>query len=132
MRVPHQEAKMTPIFLRKTNVFVFTLIFAAISTMTYAFASSNTGNSELAGHGAESISGYVVSNVSYEQGKDLSKIASVSLSLNAPAVKVQIKLSTDQANWYNCINVSGNNWNCNANNSSIRSANELQVIALSN
>ena len=100
--------------------------------MTYAFASSNTGDSDIAGHGAEAISGYVVSNVSYEQGKDLSKIASVSLSLSAPAAKVQIKLSKEQTNWSNCINVSDNNWTCDTNNSTILSANELQVIALNN
>jgi hypothetical protein len=132
MRIPHQEAKMAPIFSFKAKAFALTLIFAVISTVTYAFASSSTGNSKPAGQGAEAISGYAVSNISYKQGDDLSKIASVSLSLSAPAAKVQIKLTKDQANWFECINVNENNWTCNANNSSIRSANELQVVALGN
>jgi hypothetical protein len=131
-RIPHQEAKMAPVFSFKAKAFALTLIFAVFSTVTYAFASSSTGNSKPAGQGAEAISGYAVSNISYKQGDDLSKIASVSLSLDAPASKVQIKLTRDQANWYDCVNVSGNNWSCNTDNSSILSANELQVVALGN
>ena len=123
---------MTPIFSFKANVFALALIFSVISTITYAFASSNTGNSGLAGYGAEGINGYVVSDVSYELGNDSPKITSVSFALSAPAAKVQIKLSDVQTNWYSCINISGNNWTCDANNSSLSSANELQVAAISN
>jgi hypothetical protein len=130
MRAPCQEAEMTPIFSFKINVFV--LIFAVISTVTYAFASSITGNSSHAGEGTGVISGYIVSNVSYEQGNDPSKIASTSLTLDAPATKVQIKLSDTQVDWYNCTNVDGNNWICDTQNSSISSANQLQVIAMRN
>jgi hypothetical protein len=132
MRVPCQEVEMTPLFSFKANVFVLALSFAVISTITYAFASSNTGNFDPTGQGAEAISGYVVTNVSYGLGNDASKIASTSFTLSAPAVKVQIQLSDTQTNWYDCINVSGNNWTCNTNNSSLKSANELQVIALGN
>ena len=124
---------MAPIFSFKTNVFAFGLIFAVISTITYAFASSNTGiSNSSAGEGAKAISGYVVSNVAYEQGNDPSQIASTSLTLNAPAAKVQIKLSDIQTDWYDCVNIGGNNWTCNTNNHTILSANNLQVIALGN
>ena len=61
---------MTPFYSFKANVFVLALSFAVISTITYAFASSNTGNFDPAGHGAEVISGYVVTNVAYELGND--------------------------------------------------------------
>lgn len=123
---------MTPFYSFKANVFVLALSFAVISTITYAFASSNTGNFDPAGHGAEVISGYVVTNVAYELGNDPSKIASVSFTLSAPATNVQIRLSNVQTNWYNCTNISSNDWTCNANNSSLSSANELQVIAVGN
>ncbi len=123
---------MTPFFSFKANVFSLALIFAVILTITYAFASSNTGNFDPVGHGAAGISGYVVTNVSYEPGNDPSKIASTSFTLSAPAVKVQIQLSDVQTNWYNCINVSGNDWTCDTNNYPLASANELQVIALGN
>jgi hypothetical protein len=123
---------MTPIFSFKANVFALVLIFSVISTITYAFASSNTGDSDLAGYGAESINGYVVSDVSYELGNDSPKITSVSFTLNAPAAKVQIKLSDVQTNWFGCLNVSGNNWTCDANNSALSSASKLQVAAISN
>ncbi len=127
MRVPCQETKMTPFFSFKSNLFVLALSFAVISTATYAFASSNTLNSsDPAGYGAEDISGYVVTNVTYELGDDPSKIASTSFTLNAPAVKVQIQLSDVQTNWYNCINVSGNNWTCDTEDNSLLSANELR------
>ena len=132
MRVPCQEIKMTPFFSFKANVFLLALSFAVISTITYAFASTNTGNFDPAGHGAEMISGYVVTNVTYQLGIDPSKIASTSFTLSAPAVKVLIQLSDAQTNWYNCVNVSGNDWTCDTNNTSLKSANELQVIALGN
>jgi hypothetical protein len=123
---------MTPIFSFKANAFVLALIFAVVSTITYAFASSNTGSSDSVGYGAGSISGYVVTNVSYELGNNSSNISSTSFTLSAPAVKVQIKLSHAQTNWYNCINVSGNDWTCDSNSHSLSSANELQVTALGN
>jgi hypothetical protein len=122
---------MTPIFSFKANVFALALIFSVISTITYAFASSNTGDSDFAGYGAESINGYVVTNVSYELGNDSANISSTSFTLSAPAATVRIKLSDVQTDWYNCINVSGNNWTCDTKNNSIPSANQLQVVALS-
>jgi len=132
MRAPCQEAEMTPAFWFKANVFALTLIFAVTSTITYAFASSSTGDPSQAGEGSKVISGYEVSNVSYGQGNDPSKIASTSFTLSAPAAKVQIKLSDTQTDWYNCINAGGNNWTCDTKNNSISSANQLQVIALGN
>ena len=122
---------MAPIFSFKANLFVLVLVFAVISTFTYAFASSNTGISNTIGQGTAGISGYAVTEVSYILGNDPSKIAAVSFALNAPAAKVQIKLSDVQTNWYNCVNVSGNNWTCDTNNNSLLSATQLQVIALS-
>lgn len=123
---------MTPFFSFKANVFVFILCSAILSTVTYAFASSDTGNPEPAGQGSNGISGYVVANVSYQLGDDPTKISSVSFTLNAAAAKVQIQLSDTQTDWYNCVNSGGNDWVCNANNSPLASANELQVIALDN
>jgi preprotein translocase subunit SecF len=123
---------MTSVFSFRTNVFAFTLVFAVISTITYAFASSTTGSSDPAGYGAEFISGYVITNVTYEQGNDPAKIKSTSFTLDTPAAKVQIKLSDRQSDWYDCTNVSGNNWTCDTDNHPITSANELQVVALGN
>jgi len=131
-RIPRQEANMAPTFSLKANLFVFVLIFAAVSTATYVFASSITGNSSHAGEGSSAISGYIISNITYQQGSDPSQIASTSLTLNASAAKVQIKLSDIQTDWYDCVNVGGNNWTCNTNNHTILSANNLQVIALGN
>ena len=123
---------MAPNISFKASVFVFGLVFAVISTLTYGFASSITGNSGNAGEGAMVISGYKISNVAYEPGNDPSKIASTTLTLDAPAAKVQIKLSDTQTDWYNCVNVSGYNWSCDTNNHSILAGNKLQVIALEN
>jgi hypothetical protein len=123
---------MTPVFFSNVKIFAFALIFTIISTITYAFASSNTREADLAGYGVGSINGYAVSDISYNWGNDSAKIASISFTLNAPASNVQMKLSDDQTNWYNCINVNGNNWDCNANNHPISSASEFQVVAIGN
>jgi hypothetical protein len=120
---------MTSFVSSKSKLFFFWLIFTIISATTYAFASSNTGSPSNAGEGSKAINGYVVSNVAYGQGSDPSKIGSTSLTLDAPATKVQIKLSDAQVDWYDCTNANGYNWICNTNNHPISSADKLQVVA---
>lgn len=123
---------MTPGFSFKTFVVIATIIGASVSSITYAFASSNTGNPNPAGNGNGSISGYVISNVNYNLGNDPSKIVSVNLTLNAPATRVNIRLTDTQSSWYGCLNVSGNEWTCDTENASMKSANQLQVSASGN
>ena len=123
---------MTPGFSFKTFVVIAILIGVSVSSITYAFASSNTAYPNPAGNGNGDISGYVISNVHYNPGNDPAKIASVTLTLNAPATRVNIRLSDTQSNWYGCSNVNGNDWLCNTENALLKSANQLQVSASGN
>ncbi len=123
---------MTPGFSFKTFVVLALLIGASVSSITYAFASSNTTYPNPAGNGNGGISGYVISNVHYNQGNDPSKIASVNLTLSAPATRVNIRLSDTQSNWYGCTNVNANDWMCDTQNTPLKSANQLQVSASGN
>ena len=123
---------MTPRFSFKTFVVIATLIAASISSITYAFASSNTAYPNPAGSGNGDISGYVISNVNYNQGNDPTKITSVTLTLSAPAARVNIRLSDTQSSWYGCVNVNANDWICDTENALLKSANQLQVSASGN
>jgi len=123
---------MTPGFSFKTFVVLAILIGASISSITYAFASSNTAYPNPAGNGNGDISGYVISNVHYNQGNNPSKIASVNLTLSAPATRVNIRLSDTQSNWYGCVHVNANDWTCNTENAPLKTANQLQVSASGN
>jgi len=120
---------MTPFFSPRTFVFMLVLSGAIFSSVTYAFASSDTGYPDPAGGGIASISGYVVSDVKYNLGNDPSGIGSVSFSLSAPATSVIIRLSDAQTDWFNCANVSGNDWICDTQNMPVVAANQLQVTA---
>lgn len=123
---------MTPGLSFKAMVVIAALIGFGFSSITYAFASSNTGQPDTAGYGKGDISGYVVTNVGYNLGSDPSGIASISLTLSAPATKVNIRLSAAQSSWYDCVNVNANNWTCNTENTSLKSADQLQVSASGN
>jgi hypothetical protein len=123
---------MTPVFFFRTRSFLFVLIFAVVSTITYAFASSSGGSPDVGGDGIGVIGGYEVSDVSYQFADKFAGIASISFQLSAPAAKVQIKLSDNQPDWYACANLGGNNWMCDTGNSPAASANRLQVVAFGN
>ena len=123
---------MTPGFSFKTFVVIAILVGASISSITYAFASSNTANPNPAGNGNGDISGYVISNVHYNLGNDPARIASVNLTLSAPATRVTIRLSDTQSSWYGCVNVNANDWTCDAENASLKSATQLRVTANGN
>ena len=123
---------MTPGLSFKAFVVLAILIGASISSITYAFASSNTVYPNPAGNGNGDISGYVVSNIHYNQDNDPSRIASVNFTLSAPATRVNIRLSDTQSNWYGCTNVNANEWTCDTQNAPLKSANQLQVSASGN
>jgi hypothetical protein len=120
---------MTPFFSFRTFVFMAAMSGVILSSVSYAFASSNAGYPNPAGDGTGGISGYVVSNVEYNPGNDASTIKSVSFSLSAPARSVAIRLTDSQTDWSNCANVTGNDWVCDTRNMPVASANQLQVSA---
>ena len=120
---------MTPRFIFSPLVLLVLFIVASSTFVTYAFASTNTGPSPVSGEGVSAISGYEVTNVSYHSDSDPSRIDSVSFTLNAAANFVKIKLIASQTNWYDCNPLSGNDWVCDTTGASIKSADQLTVVA---
>jgi hypothetical protein len=105
------------------------LVAAGSAFLTYAFTSTNAQSSPIGGEGVSVISGYNVTNISYQSGSDPRQIDSVSFTLSAAANFVKIKLIASQSNWYNCNPLSGNDWVCYTTGASVISADQLTVVA---
>ena len=107
----------------------------------FAFMASNTVPESFAGQGQATISGYVVSNISYDLVTDLghdgdvatSSIQWVNFTLNHKAKTVQAKVN--DTNYNTCFNSSGDGvtWKCERQNAGhgayTRDANTLVVVA---
>ena len=114
---------------RFLGTMLLTLLFAVAA---YAFTATNVVPASQAGDGANSISGYTVSNVAYQLAADPANIASWSFDLSATARTVQSKL--DSANSYTlCSNGgAGNHWVCiPAALQTVEAANNLRVVSTS-
>jgi len=81
---------------------------AALSVAGYAFTASNTVPAATIGQGANTISGYTVSSVSYNlDATDPTKVDSVAFTI-APATASTVKIQLATAgSWYTCTNSSG-------------------------
>lgn len=95
---------------------------------TYAYASSDT-NFSPRGEGANSISGWDVSNVSYRLAENSSGINAVEFDLDQPAGMVKVSVNSSNAGFFNCINTNETHWVCNINGESVANADTLRVIA---
>ena len=120
---------MTPRLIFSPVVLLILFIIAGSVFISYAFASTNTGPSPVSGEGVNAISGYDVTNVSYQSGSDPSRIDSVSFTLSAAAHFVKIKLIASQSNWYDCNPLSGYDWVCDTAGASLISTDQLTVVA---
>jgi hypothetical protein len=120
---------MAPRLMFSPLVLLILFIIAGSAFVSYAFASANTGPSPVSGEGANVISGYDVTNVSFHSDSDPRQIDSVSFTLNAAANFVKIKLIASQSNWYNCNPLSGNDWVCVTTGATVISADQLTVVA---
>ena len=95
---------------------------------TYAFASSNS-NFRPAGEGANMISGWAVSNITYNLAEDSSKISAIEFDLDNPAGMVKASINSSSEAYYSCLNTTATHWVCNTNQESISTADALNVIA---
>jgi len=105
------------------------LIVASSAFAMSAFASSDTHPAAISGEGVSAISGYNVTNISYQSGSDPSRIDSVSFTLNTTANFVKIRLIASQPKWYDCNSINGNDWICDTTGASLKSADQLTVVA---
>jgi hypothetical protein len=110
------------------------ILFAAvvIASTTFAFASSSTRVPGSKGEGAGDISGYAVTNVTYQFNADPTRIDSVMFTLDSKAVTVKIKLNDTAPTWFSCSPVTGKDWSCRTDGASTQAANTLQVFAAGN
>jgi hypothetical protein len=120
---------MTPRFIFSPLVLLVLFIVAGSVFVTYAFASTNAQSSPTGGEGLSPISGYDVTNISYHSGDNPSRIDSVSFTLNAAANIVKIKLLSSQSNWYDCNSINSVDWICETTGASVKSVDQLTVVA---
>lgn len=99
----------------KVRILGVGLIVGLLAAGTYAFTNTNTVPSSKAGQGTNTISGYTVTNVDYnESTTNPHKLASVEFDLDTAAdvVKISVIDSADNATtgatgqtWYSCTAV---------------------------
>lgn len=82
----------------------------AIISMTGALAVSVPGPTP-SGHGSAAVSGYVVSDVSYDDGGNPGSVQFVHLRLDKPAASVGVRLGPSSS-WTACSPTSIRRWAC--------------------
>lgn len=114
-------------------LFMLTLI---VSAGVYAFAAANIVPESGAGDGTGAISGYTVTNVTYDTNDDgdpatLDEVTfdiAATAGASAPTeVFVEVDAGTD--NWFNCADGGGGSWNCTITSTNTVDADALNVVA---
>lgn len=82
----------------------------AIISITGGLATSAPGLTP-SGHGSAGVSGYVVSDVSYDDGGNPGSVQFVHLRLDDPAASVDVRLDTSSS-WTACSRNSIRRWTC--------------------
>ncbi len=117
--------------------FALALVLVLImATSAFAFAAANDVPESGAGDGADTISGYTITNVKYTFNADPTKIETVAFDVasttgdaDAPSF-VQARL-VDGGTWISCTAGTSPNWSCPvAGAVTVLAANKLQVVAV--
>ncbi|HET7483566.1 MAG TPA: hypothetical protein VFK89_11980 [Actinomycetota bacterium] len=128
---------MRRIRIRKGR-FVAPLMFAGLlATGSYAFMASNTVPASNVGQGAQAISGYTASGVSYtlDTSSGTANVTGVSFSLspdNGGTAPTTVKARlTSTGTYQSCTNSSGTTWTCSFTGVTALSAVSLDIAAAS-
>jgi len=114
------------------KLYVICIVIGIVAFPVYAFASSNSGPAA-SGEGAATISGWVVSNLSYQLANDPSFVSGVSLDLDGAASTVSVKLNSSGAIYTTCSNTYEYHWQCDfSSGAKLSEMNEFRVIAVGN
>ena len=122
------------------------MVMGVLAAGTYAFTNSNTVGTSYAGQGQGNITGFILSNIDYnESATNPHKLASVEFDLDqaADVVKASFVNSADSVagattqTWYTCTSgapLAPNHWTCDAGATDLlrpemSAANELDVVA---
>jgi hypothetical protein len=117
---------------RFSRILVVLVAVGVISGAAYAFTASNTVPTSYAGDGTGTISGYVVSAVSYTlNGATPTNVDAVAFTLDHAATVVKARVVTG-GSWYTCSNTGGNNFNCATTSpqATASGVNNLEVVAV--
>lgn len=108
------------------------LLFVVITSFTtYAFASSGTNISAQGGEGAQTISGWVVSNVQYRLADGSAMLSAVEFDLDKSAGTVKVSLDSSNPIYFDCLNIQGFHWVCDVNSHvRVSAMDELRVVAV--
>jgi hypothetical protein len=114
-----------------------TLILAALlATASYAFTAANTVPGSNAGQGAQTISGYTVSNVTYalDTSSGTAMVTGVTFDISPdsagnPPTDVEARL-TAAGTYVNCSNGSGATWTCPFSGVTALSTASLDIAAV--
>jgi hypothetical protein len=116
---------------KRIHIVLLAVLFAVIlGSLAFSLAASNTVPGVKAGDGSSTISGYTVTNVDYVLAANPENIDSLTFTLDAAAVDVQVKLVSGSSTYTACTNTAGFDWSCDFSpDIAVTSANELAVIA---
>lgn len=126
--------KKTSRVLRFRNLVVLGLL-VIIAGAVYGFAATNTVNKSAAGDGEGDISGYTITNISYDLDTDDPSLLD-SVSFNVVAADVDAGAATEVAaqiagEWFTCANAGGTTFDCAINGEvSVLNAEILRVVAV--
>jgi hypothetical protein len=106
------------------------LLAGLLSAGTYAFTASNTVAATRAGDGNAAVTGFDVTNVTYNPAADPTLLASYEFDLDGVATVVNAKPLSTQLAYDSCTNTVGNHWTCPATSgTTIASLDNLRVVA---
>jgi len=120
---------------KPARLLVAAMFLVVLGIVTYAFTAANTVPATKAGDGSGTITGYVITNVSYTlNGTDSSMIDAVTFDLDSipPAGStIKIQLDSVAADWYDCTNL-GVNITCDTTSpqATVLPADALRVLVV--
>lgn len=114
------------------KLFALFLFLGAIIFPISAFASSHSGMG-ISGEGAAPISGWTVSNISYQVADSSALVNSVTFDLDAPARNVSVKLNSQANTFTPCTNTGAYHWQCSFQiGVQVSDMDEFRIIAVGN
>lgn len=118
---------------RTLKVSVVVMLIAILAGTAYAFAAANTVPDTKAGDGQGTVSGYTVTSVAYTlNATDPSTLDKVTFDVGAAAVTVKAQLVATTGDWYVCVKGTGTTWSCDTTGLTVKSIDQLRVVAASN
>ena len=124
--------------LFKPRNIAMVIIIVLLAAIGSAFAAANIVPETGAGDGQDDITGYTITNVTYDTmdgDTDPSSLDRVTLDVASTtgtagaATEVKVKLVDTSTTWFDCTLSAGTTWTCPITGVDTLDANELRVVA---